>query len=83
MTFKYKEPVLAALARHGVRPGDDTPPDLVHDFVNDLYVYEIRALKRKQRAGLIPIRDYADHVKQLRSRYPILSLPVRYWTEQG
>jgi hypothetical protein len=81
MAFKYRDSVLAELARHGVKPGDDTPPELVHEYVNDLYVYEIRALRKKQRAGLIAMRDYANHVKELRSRYPILSLPVRHWTE--
>jgi len=81
MAFKYRNSVLAELARHGVEPREDTPPELVHDFVNDLYVYEIRALRRKQRAGQIPKIDYADHVKELRRRYPILSLPIQYWTE--
>ncbi|HEX8184240.1 MAG TPA: hypothetical protein VF747_05800 [Blastocatellia bacterium] len=81
MAFKYRDQVLAELARHGVKPRDDTPPEMVHEYVNDLYVHEIRALRKKQRAGLIPMRDYANHVKELRKRYPILSLPVDHWTE--
>ena len=83
MAFKYRDSVLIELTRHGVEPREDTPPELVHDFVNDLYVYEIRALRRKQRAGQIPRQDYANHVKALRSRYPILSLPIKYWAEQS
>lgn len=81
MAYKYRESVLVELARHGVAPREDTPPDMVHEFVNDLYVYEIRALRKKQRAGQIPKNDYAGHVKELRSRYPVLSLPVRHWVE--
>ena len=83
MAFKYRDSVLVELARHGVKPCDDTPPELVHELINDLYVYEIRALRERQRAGLIPMHDYANHVKQLRNRYPILSLPLRHWTEQS
>ena len=71
MGFKYRESVLAELAGHGVAPRDDTPPELIREFINDLYVYEIRALKAK----------YAGRVEQLRLRYPILSLPVIHWTE--
>lgn len=81
MAFKYRDSVLAELARHGIMPREDTPPELAHDYVNDLYLYEIRALRRKMRAGQIPKHDYANHVKQLRSRYPVLSLPIRYWIE--
>jgi hypothetical protein len=33
------------------------------------------------RAGKIAKHDYANHVKHLRNRYTVLSLPVRYWTE--
>lgn len=82
MAFKYRNSVLAELARHGVAPREETPPELIREYVNDLYVYEIRALRKKQRAGLIPMSEYANHVKELRDRYPILSLPIHLWTEQ-
>jgi hypothetical protein len=81
MTFKYRASVLAELARHGVLPDNDTPPELIREFINDLYVYEIRALRARMLAGHIPKADYAAHVEQLRKRYPILSLPVHYWRE--
>jgi hypothetical protein len=81
MGFKYRGTVLEELARHGVAPGDDTPPELIHEFVNDLYVFEIRRLKKQMLAGEIPKVDYARHVKTLRMRYPILSLPVRFWID--
>ena len=82
MSFKYRESVLNELARHGVAPRADTPPDLIREFINDLYVYEIRALKAKLKAGQFPQSEYAGRVDALRRRYPILSLPVDYWTEE-
>ena len=82
MAFKYKESVLAEVARHGAAPREDTPPEMVREFINDLYVYEIRQLRKRYRAGLIPKDDYARQVVELRKRYPILSLPVRFWTEE-
>ena len=81
MSQKYLESVLNELARHGVAPRADTPPELIRDFINDLYVYEIRALRAKLKAGHFPKRDYAGRVDELRRRYPILSLPVNHWTE--
>ena len=72
MEYRYRESVLSELARHGVRPNFSTPPDVVHEFVNDLYRYEIRILREKMRGGLIPKADYASRVRQLRDRYPVL-----------
>lgn len=81
MLFKYRHSVLSELSRHGVIPHDDTPPGLVHDFINDLYRYEIRALRAQRLTGAFPKCDYAKRVDELRKRYPILSLPVDYWIE--
>ncbi|PYP82518.1 MAG: hypothetical protein DMF61_26185 [Blastocatellia bacterium AA13] len=79
MEYLYRESVLAELARHGVIPSNDTSPDLVHDFVSDLYRYEIRALKQRMVSGLIPKNQYAAYVEELRKRYPVLSLPKELW----
>ncbi|HJZ68921.1 MAG TPA: hypothetical protein VKF81_12415 [Blastocatellia bacterium] len=81
MAFKYRQTVLSELSRHGVIPNDDTPPELIHGYVNDLYRHEIRALKEQMRAGCFPKHDYAARVEQLRKRYPVLSLPIQHWTE--
>jgi hypothetical protein len=81
MAFKYRQTVLSELSRHGVKPLEDTPPGLVHDFINDLYRYEIRALRADMLTGAFPKSDYAERVDELRKRYPILSLPVDYWIE--
>ena len=43
--FRYRADVLRALERHGVRPTAETSPQLVRDYVRDLYKYEIRQLK--------------------------------------
>ena len=81
MAFRYRELVLAELSRHGINPNEQTPPEFIREFVNDLYLYEIRDLRKRLRAGLIEKRDYARTVEKLRERYPILSLPVALWTE--
>jgi hypothetical protein len=64
-------------------PGPCTPPDLVREFVNDLYLFEIRKLRARMRSGLIAKGEYAAHVAALRDRYPILSLPINRWTVEG
>jgi len=81
MEYKYRERVLDELARHGIIPRSDTPPEVVHEFVNDLYRIEIRALKQRMLAGEVLKADYSKRVEELRNRYPILSLPVRLWIE--
>lgn len=81
MAIKYRESVLAELARHGVSPTAETPVELVREFVNDLYLIEIRSLRDRFRAGLVAKTDYAREVEQLRNRYPVLSLAVRHWVE--
>ncbi len=47
--YRYKEDILEQLAAHGVRPTPETPPELVHEFVNDLYRYELRRLRDRLR----------------------------------
>jgi hypothetical protein len=81
MEFKYRKSVLDELARHGIIPRSTTPPTFVHEFVNELYVYEIRRLREQMRGGLIHRDGYANRVEELRNRYPVLSLPVAYWIE--
>jgi len=81
MSFKYRQSVLDQLVRHGIVPNAATPPEMAHQFVNDLYLVEIRSLREKMRRGQIPLADYATRVRELRERYPLLSLPVRFWTE--
>jgi hypothetical protein len=72
--------VLEALAQHGLKPQQETPPGRLRDAVLDLYKYEIRRLRANLLAGRIRKPDYAGHVVQLRGRYWLLSLPVQLWT---
>jgi hypothetical protein len=81
--YCYRKEVLEELSRHGVTPKAETPPELVREFINDLYVYEIRAMKRRLKEGGIALADYRARVEELRDRYPVLSLPLNYWTTQG
>lgn len=71
--------VLDALASHGLRPRPETSIALLRGHVNDLYRYEIRQLRARLLAGLVPKASYADAVRTLRSRYLLLSVPVEHW----
>lgn len=79
--FQYKREILDELARHGVRPKPTSHPDYVRTVVRDLYLYEIRALRDRCRAGEFPPRELAAKVVELRSKYPVLSIPIYMWTE--
>jgi hypothetical protein len=79
MRILYHEHVLAALAHHGVRPGASTHPQLVREFLNDLYRYELRALRDRLLRGEFPKRELASRVVDLRRRYRLLSVPIREW----
>jgi hypothetical protein len=79
----YRLEVLAALERHGVRPRPDTPPALVHEFVSDLYRYELRRLRDRLVRGEIPRVGYHDRVVALRRQYPLVSLTPEQWLDDG
>ena len=79
-TYDYQPQVLAELEIHGIRPKRTTPPALVHEFVSDLYRFELRRLRDRQVRGEIPKRAYSTHVVELRKRYILVSIPVRLWT---
>ena len=74
MTFSYRPDVLRELIRHGVCPTERTPPDLVRDYVRDLYKYEIRRLRDRMLRGEFPKDEYAARVDELRRSYPVLAL---------
>jgi hypothetical protein len=82
-SYTYRVEVLEELARHGIRPRPDTAPALINEFLNDLYRFEIRRLKRRLLAGEFPQSDYAGKVVELRRRYMLISVPVRFWTVEG
>ena len=79
MTFVYREEVLAQLLAHGVQPRPDTPPELAHEFVSDLYRFEIRRLRNRLVRGEDQREGYADRVVALRRKYPLISLKPHEW----
>lgn len=83
MTFEYRPQILAALADHGVRPTPHTRPELVHEYVNDLYRFELRRLRARHMRGEIPKPAYSAHVVELRRKYLLVSVPLRLWTAPG
>ena len=79
--YRYRAEVLEQLLCHGVQPGADTPPQVVFDFVNDLYRYELRRLRESLVRGDIPKAGYYDRVVQLRRKYPLVSFKPESWIE--
>ena len=60
--YVYPEPILAALALHGLRPLPHTPPALLRGAVLDLYRYELVRLRGRLLAGEFPRSEYAPRV---------------------
>ena len=81
MEYRYRSEVIEQLWRHGVHPTPNTPPHLVHEFVSDLYRYELRRLRNRLVRGEVPKRGYYDHVVQLRLKYPLVSFKAELWLE--
>jgi hypothetical protein len=79
--FRYRAIVLAQLLVHGVRPTEHTSPQLVRDYVRDLYKYEIRRLRERYMRGEFPKIEYANRVDALRRSYPELALQPREFVE--
>jgi hypothetical protein len=77
---RLRPAVVEALASLGVVAADETPEQL-RERLNERYLEEVRALKQRQQAGEIPLRDYARHVQSLKERYAVLGLPVTLWAE--
>ena len=78
---RYRAEVLAQLLPQGVRPTERTNPQLVRDYVRDLYKYEIRSLRERYLRREFPKIEYAGRVDDLRRRYPVLALLPREFIE--
>ena len=74
MEYHYRPDVLVALEAHGIRPRETTRPELVREFVNDLYRYQIRRLRDRLLRGEFPKDTYYDRVVTLRNKYSVLAL---------
>jgi hypothetical protein len=78
---RYRADVLEHLLQHGIRPTEQTRPELVRDFVRDLYKYEIRCLRERYMRREFQKVAYAGLVRDLRNRYPVLALHAREFIE--
>jgi hypothetical protein len=83
VTFVYRTDVLAALLVHGIRPTPHTPPQLVRDYLRDLYKYEIRRLRERYLRREFAKIEYSARVDQLRRQYPVLALRAVDFLEQA
>jgi hypothetical protein len=81
VAYVYRADVLRELERHGVRPTAETSPQLVRDYVRDLYKYEIRALRSRMLREEFPRQEYSERVEALRNQYPVLALLPRQFVE--
>lgn len=79
--MRFKPDVLQALAAHGLRPGPETTPARLRHYIHDVYLFEIRKLRDRCKAGEFPRRELAGRVVELRKRYMLLSLPEAEWQE--
>lgn len=81
VVYRYRPEVLEALARHGLVPRPETPPQFLRDAVNDLYRHEIRRLRARLLRREFPKADYVPKVIELRGKYLLLSMPLDDWLE--
>jgi hypothetical protein len=81
MSYRYRREILKALLAHGVRPTPGTRPELVRDYVRDLYKYEIRRLRDRYMRREFPKAEYSARVDALRRQYPVLALRAVDWME--
>ena len=77
--FHYRAEVLDGLWCHGVHPTERTRPELVHDFVSDLYRYELRRLRERLLRKEFPKPEYHERVVEVRNRYRLLAMRARDW----
>jgi hypothetical protein len=78
---RLRASVREALAGHGLAVAETDTPAQLKERLNDLYLKDVRRLKARQRAGEIPLRDYASHAQALKESFPLLGLPLDLWTE--
>jgi len=79
--YEYRAVILEALLQHGARPRRTTRPELVHEFVSDLYRYELRRLRDRLLAKEFPKAEYFGRVVAVRKRYGIISMKPAEWLE--
>lgn len=77
--WTYPPELREALASLGLAPRSDTPPALVREAADELYKYQLRRLRDRQRAGAVAKAELTEAVVQLRRKYWVLTLPLGAW----
>lgn len=80
-TYRYRADVLEQLWRYGIQPTPSTRPEVVHEFISDLYRFELRCLRDRLVRKEIPKVGYYDRVVDLRRKYPLVSLKPHEFLE--
>ena len=80
-TYVYRAGILEELLKHGVRPAATTRPELVHEFVSDLYRHRLRRLRDRLLAREFPKHEYYGRVVALRQEYRIISMRPSEWVD--
>jgi len=88
MEFSYRASILTKLLEHGIRPTQTTPPEIIKQLLNSLYVFEIRELRHQRREveaifGSQPLNTYSQQVLDLKNRYSALAIPLEKWLDLG
>ena len=81
--FRYRPDLLGQLWRHGVQPTAASRPELVHEYVSDLYRYELRRLRDRLLRKEFPKPEYYGRVVELRNRYLVISMRPRDWLDES
>ena len=79
---RYRSDVIEQLWRHGVHPTQRTRPALVHEFVSDLYRFELRRLRDRLVAREFPKTEYFGRVVGLRRQYWLISMRAGDWLRE-
>lgn len=75
----FRAGVLAELARHGILPRPDSRPEVIREFLHDLYRLQLQGLRDRVLRKEMARSELAGHVVALRRRYRLLSIPCRDW----
>ena len=79
--YLYRRDVLDRLLEHGVRPTENTRPEVVHEFVSDLYRHELRRLRDRLLRKEFPKAEYFGRVVGVRNRYRVIAMRAGEWLE--
>jgi hypothetical protein len=77
--FFYPADFLESLLTFGLAPTPGTAPSTVREALNDLYRYQLRAMRDRLRAGEFEKSQYLEMVVALRKKYWLLTLPLPAW----